>query len=114
SLTGFIRAIPPTRPRETASAWPWHRRSPLCTAGASRSKAPPATAVRSPCACRRAGAEKICKKRRGALGRAPAGRRRSGGRGSLLLDVLQAVEHDGDQDDDAGEHELQVGVDAKG
>ena len=29
SLTSFIRAILPTRPRATASAWPWRRRSPL-------------------------------------------------------------------------------------
>ena len=33
--------------------------------------------------------------------------------GLLLLDVLQAVEHNGNQNDDAGEDELQVGVNAQ-
>ena len=32
----------------------------------------------------------------------------------LLLDVLQAVEHNGNQNDDAGEDELQVGINTEG
>ena len=36
------------------------------------------------------------------------------GEGLLLLDILQAVKHNGNEDDDAGEYELQVGVDTKG